>query len=90
MKNNTRKKAAALSYDQMKDISPKVSALGQGLVAENIIDIAKENDIPIMEDASLVEILSTLNVNDAIPEELFEAVAEVFAFVYHLDKNNQK
>lgn len=90
MKNNTRKKAAALSYDQMKDISPKVSALGQGLVAENIIDIAKENDIPIMEDASLVEILSTLNVNDAIPEELFEAVAEVFAFVYHLDKNSQK
>lgn len=90
MKNNTRKKAAALSYDQMKDISPKVSALGQGLVAENIIDIAKENDIPIMEDASLVEILSTLNVNDAIPEELFEAVAEVFAFVYHLDKNSQE
>lgn len=88
MSNLPRKKAAALSYDQMKDISPKLSALGQGIVAENIIDIAKENDIPILEDASLVEILSTLNVNDAIPNELFEAVAEVFAFVYHLDKNS--
>lgn len=88
MSNLPRKKAAALSYDQMKDISPKVSALGQGIVAENIIDIAKENDIPILEDASLVEILSTLNVDDAIPDELFEAVAEVFAFVYHLDKNS--
>lgn len=89
MSNLPRKKAAALSYDQMKDISPKLSAFGQGFVAENIIDIAKENDIPILEDASLVEVLSTLNVNDAIPDELFEAVAEVFAFVYHLDKNSQ-
>lgn len=81
-----RKQAAALSYDKSGDSAPKVTALGKGLVAENIIEKAKEHDVPIMEDPSLVELLSTLNINEAIPNELFQAVAEVFAYVYRLDK----
>lgn len=88
MKEN-RKKAAALSYDQMKDATPRVSALGQGLVADNIIELAEENDVPILEDPSLVELLSNLNINETIPEELYEAVAEVFAFVYRLDQKEE-
>lgn len=85
--NYERKKAAALKYDKLSEAAPRLTALGKGLTAENIIDIAKEHDVPIVEDPSLVELLSTLNINDVIPEELYEAVAEVFAFIYQLDQN---
>lgn len=83
-----RKQAAALSYDQSNNASPKLSALGKGLVAENIIETAQEHNIPVLEDPSLVELLSHLNVNESIPAELYEAVAEVFAFVYRLDQKH--
>lgn len=88
--NPKRKRAAALSYDKIGSSAPKVTALGEGLIAENIIEQALAHDIPIMEDASLVELLANLNINEAIPEELFQAVAEVFAYVYRLDKLNAK
>ncbi|MDL4840047.1 EscU/YscU/HrcU family type III secretion system export apparatus switch protein [Aquibacillus rhizosphaerae] len=81
------KKAAALSYEGKKDIAPKVTASGKGYVAENIINKAKENNVPIQEDSSLVALLSELNINESIPEELYLAVAEVFAFIYQADKN---
>lgn len=85
-----RKKAAALSYDQTEGVPPRVSALGKGLVAETIIETAQEHHIPVLEDPSLVELLANLNVNETIPEELYEAVAEVFAFVYRLDQKIDK
>jgi flagellar biosynthesis protein len=81
-----RKEAVALSYEATKNDAPKVIAKGKGLVADNILEKAKENNIPIQEDASLIELLSKLNINDSIPEELYHAVAEVFAFVYRADK----
>lgn len=82
---NKRRQAAALSYEHGQQ-APQVTAKGQGLVAENIIEKAKEHDIPILEDASLVELLTELNINESIPEDLYEAVAEVFAFVYRIDQ----
>jgi len=84
-----RKRAAALSYDQQAHDPPRVSALGKGKIAESIIAKAEEHDVPIIEDPSLVELLSALNINETIPEELYEAVAEVFAFVYRLDQQNK-
>lgn len=83
----TRNKAAALRYDDELESAPMVFATGKGLTAENIIEKAKENDVPILEDASLIEILAELNINETIPEELYQAVAEVFAFVYRTDKS---
>ncbi|HLR71804.1 MAG TPA: EscU/YscU/HrcU family type III secretion system export apparatus switch protein [Pseudogracilibacillus sp.] len=85
MKEN-RKKAAALSYDQATDSSPRLTAHGKGLVADQIIETAKKNNIPVLVDESLVELLANLNIDEAIPSELYEAVAEVFAFVYQLDQ----
>jgi len=85
-----RKKAAALSYDRFSQDPPRVSALGKGQVAENIIEKAKQHDVPIVEDPSLVELLSELNINETIPEELYQAVAEVFAFIYRLDQKNNR
>lgn len=80
--------AAALRYDQNHDQAPTVAASGKGIIAENIIKKAKENNVPIQEDASLIGLLAELNINEAIPEELYQAVAEVFAFVYRADKKN--
>lgn len=85
--NKHRKKAVALRYEQDKNHAPKVVATGKGLIAENVIHKAKENNIPIIEDVSLVELLAELNINETIPEELFQAVAEVFAFVYRTDQS---
>lgn len=82
----TRKEAVVLSYDENKDEAPKVVAKGKGKIAENIIKKAQENDIPIQEDASLMELLTEINLNETIPEQLFEAVAEVFSYIYQVDR----
>lgn len=81
-----RKKAAALRYDQSKGSAPIVSASGKGLIADTIIKKAKENKVPIIEDSSMVELLAALNINETIPEELYQAVAEVFAYIYRADQ----
>ncbi|KYD08239.1 EscU/YscU/HrcU family type III secretion system export apparatus switch protein [Heyndrickxia sporothermodurans] len=84
---NKRQQAIALKYQSEIQDAPKVIAKGKGLTAENIIEVAKEKNIPIQEDHNLVELLSQLEINETIPEELYEAVAEVFAFIYRLDRN---
>lgn len=78
-------KAVALSYESSKNAAPKVVATGKGEVAASIIEKAKEHDVPIQEDPSLVELLSQLEMNEVIPEQLYNAVAEVLAFVYRAD-----
>ncbi|WP_180994246.1 FlhB-like flagellar biosynthesis protein [Bacillus sp. Marseille-P3661] len=84
---NKKKEAVALSYDSSSDIAPKVIAKGKGIVAENILEKAKQHDIPIQEDPSLVELLSQLEINETIPEQLYQVVAEIFAFIYKIDQN---
>ncbi|WP_449539993.1 EscU/YscU/HrcU family type III secretion system export apparatus switch protein [Ferdinandcohnia sp. Marseille-Q9671] len=80
-------KAVALSYDEKVDSEPKVVAKGRGIIADTIIEMAKEHKIPIKEDTNLVELLNKLQVNNAIPEDLFQVVAEVFAFIYNVDRD---
>lgn len=84
------KRAIALGYDVIKDSAPTLKAKGKGYVAEEIIERAKQHNIPIQEDASLVELLSQLEINERIPENLYDVVAEVFSFVYRLDKEQLK
>jgi flagellar biosynthesis protein len=88
--NNSRKSAVALGFDRNQGDAPRVLAKGKGIVAENMIEMAKENEVPIQEDPSLIELLSELDINQSIPEELFQAVAEVFAFVYRADREVRK
>ncbi|QGH34521.1 hypothetical protein GI584_10985 [Gracilibacillus salitolerans] len=85
-----RKRAAALQYDTETDVAPKVTATGKGYVAEEIVERAKQNKIPIQSDPSLVELLSELNINEQIPEELYQVVAEVFAYIYQVDQKAAK
>jgi flagellar biosynthesis protein len=82
-----RKMAAAITYDGEKDIAPRVTAKGRGLVAEKIIALAQKHDIPIKSDPGLVEILSRLDIDEQIPLNVYRAVAEILAFVYNLNRS---
>jgi flagellar biosynthesis protein len=74
--------AIALNYDGKR--APKITAKGQGLVAEQIIETAKEHNVPLHTDVALVKVLSKMSLGDEIPRELYLAVAEIIAFVYLL------
>ena len=80
MEIKSQKVALALKYPQGAEV-PFITAKGKGQLAEKILDIAKENNIYIEENAPLVNLLSLEEVNDAVPEEAFEALAAIFAFV---------
>lgn len=82
MDRKSSKKAVALKYDRETQIAPVVKAKGQGLLAEKIIEIALQHDIPIKDDPDLIEVLSRLDINEEIPPEIYVAVAELLAFVY--------
>ena len=78
-------KAVALRYDSERETAPRVVAKGERLLAEKIIAIAQEHHIHVYEDPDLVALLSRLDVEAEIPHDLFQAVAEVLAFVYRLN-----
>jgi flagellar biosynthesis protein len=80
------KKAVALKYDKDKDNAPKLVAKGKDYIAERIIEIAKENRVPIYPDKDLVQVLEALDLDFEIPAELYRAVAEVLVFVYDLNR----
>lgn len=76
------KRAIALQYDGLG--APRLTAKGQAQVAEKIVALAEENDVPLYEDAELAAALAHLDLGDEIPELLYMAIAEVLAFVYDL------
>lgn len=80
------KTAIALGFNPEEDDAPRVVAAGNGLVAERILEVARENDIPIREDEVLTQALSMVDLEQVIPEELYAVVAEVLAYVYRLKK----
>lgn len=84
--SDKRIKAAALQYKQGVNSAPRIVAKGSGVVAEKILEIAREHNIPLKEDPQLVEVLSTLDLYQEIPPELYKAVAEILAFVYKMTK----
>ncbi|HJV44108.1 MAG TPA: EscU/YscU/HrcU family type III secretion system export apparatus switch protein [Bacillota bacterium] len=85
-----RKKAVAITYEPNKNAAPVVSAKGVGMVADAILTRAKAHNVPIRENHSLVEILSKLNLNEQIPPELYQVVAEILAFVYRMENQVEK
>lgn len=88
MADNKPKKAVALSYNLDADAAPRVIATGQGLTAENICRIAQENQVPLYKNENLAERLVRQELNTPIPADLYQAVAEILAFVYRLDQQN--
>ncbi|MHB8620601.1 MAG: EscU/YscU/HrcU family type III secretion system export apparatus switch protein [Chloroflexota bacterium] len=84
------KTAVALEYDRGKDYAPVITASGRGEQAERIIALARRHGIYIEPDPDLVEILSTLDLGDAIPPQLYYIVAEILAFVYNLNESMEQ
>ena len=88
-KKEKTKQAIALSYEAGSE-APVIVAAGKGLIADKIIETAKENDVPLYEDSKLAETLSKLEIGDSIPPELYKAVAEILVFVDSMDKLKSK
>ena len=83
------KTAVAVAYNP-GEVAPKILAVGKGEVAERIIEMAKENDVPFYQDNKLAEALSRLQIGDTIPPELYEVVAEILVFVDDMDRMKGK
>jgi flagellar biosynthesis protein len=77
--------AVALQYERGRAPAPRIAATGKGAIADRIIAIAREHNVPVREDPDLVQLLAKLDLGDAIPGELYPVIAEVFAFVYRLN-----
>lgn len=83
--------AVALKYEPEKDSAPVVIAKGQDYIALRIKEIAQENNIEIVENKELAQTLyKTVDIGEQIPEELYQAVAEILAFVYSLREQKGK
>lgn len=91
--SNNVKQATALKYQLDKENSaPVVVASGMGVVAQKIVDVAVENNVPIFEDDSLSALLSQLSVGREIPTELFQAIVDIYVYFlnFTLDSSSPK
>lgn len=79
------RRATALSYDRGADGAPKVVATGRDLLADRILETAREAGVPIREDPALLRALEGLELGQEIPHDLFGAVAEALVWAYKLD-----
>ncbi len=75
-----KKKAVALKYDPEKNGAPVVVASGMGYMAEKITEAAMNAGIPVYEDDSLATLLSQIKLGSAIPEELYQAVVDIYVY----------
>lgn len=76
------REAIALLYEG--DQAPTLTAKGEGELAEQIIQLAMEYEVPIYENAELARVLARLELGDQIPEALYRTIAEIIAFAWYL------
>jgi flagellar biosynthesis protein len=72
------------------EAAPKILATGKGVIADKIIETAKESNVPLYKDNKLADTLSKLKIGDMIPPELYEVVAEILVFVDDMDRLKAK
>lgn len=78
----TPRQAIALKYDGTH--APTLTAKGDEALAEEILRIARDYEVPIYENAELVKLLARMELGDSIPEELYRTIAEIIAFAWNL------
>ena len=83
------KKAVALQYE-VGDGAPVIVASGMGYMAEKIVEVAADSGVPIYEDNSLATILTQLKLGQEIPQELYQAIVEIYVYFLHFDPNKGK
>ncbi|OIJ20385.1 flagellar biosynthesis protein FlhS [Anaerobacillus alkalidiazotrophicus] len=79
--------AAVIRYDENSDKGPQVVAQGKGHVANQIIELAKKNNIHMQEDPMLVESLLDMDLGDNIPPQLYAVMAEILLLIEQMEKN---
>ncbi|MBF93815.1 MAG: EscU/YscU/HrcU family type III secretion system export apparatus switch protein [Myxococcales bacterium] len=82
--------AVAIRYDEDEEAAPRVIAKGQRLIAEQIKEVAKQFGVPVMRNVPLAHALHDVDVGHEIPEDLYEAVAEVLNFIYELEATEKE
>ncbi|MBI1317636.1 MAG: hypothetical protein GC168_01640 [Candidatus Hydrogenedens sp.] len=80
-----KRRAVALRYDASQDQAPRMVAKGRGHLADKIVALAQEHGIHVYHDPDLVALLAKLEVDTEVPADLYQAIAEVLAFVYRLN-----
>jgi flagellar biosynthesis protein len=80
-----RPAAVALRYERDEMPAPRVTAKGAGELAQRILALAREHDVPVREDPDLLELLAACDLGTEIPSELYHAVAELLAFFQRLN-----
>ena len=81
------KRAAALQY-RPGDGAPVIVAPGMGHLAEKIVEVAGDNGVPVYEDSSLATVLSQMELGREIPEELYQAVVEIYLYFLEFDPSD--
>ena len=84
-----KKRAVALQYGP-DDAAPVVVASGMGYLAEKIVEVAQESGVPVYEDDSLATILSQLSLGQQIPEELYQAIVEIYVYFLNFDASKRE
>ncbi len=84
MNHEPLRQTVALRYAPKADSAPRLVAKGRGYLADKILELARLHNIPVRQDKNLVQILSRLDLEEEIPPEVYQAVAEVLAFIYRL------
>ena len=82
--------AIAVGYNKQVDQVPRILATGKGIIAEKILEIASQENIPVHQDAELADILSMLELNNFIPIEAYAAIAKILTHIYGYKKQNAK
>ncbi|MEA2049293.1 MAG: EscU/YscU/HrcU family type III secretion system export apparatus switch protein [Campylobacterota bacterium] len=90
MEKEFTKKAVSLKYNNKENQAPIVTSYGKNKNAQQIIKIAKQNDIPIKKDEDLVNMLSEIELNKEIPTQLYQVVSELFSFIYNIANEKEK
>ncbi|MTI46621.1 EscU/YscU/HrcU family type III secretion system export apparatus switch protein [Sporosalibacterium faouarense] len=79
--------AVALHYDEGNGDIPQVVARGKGFIAQKIIESAKQNDVPLQEDSSLIGNLIDMDLGENIPPQLYSVIAEVLLMLEEMEKS---
>ena len=85
-----RRRATALSYRDGVNRAPIVAATGAGLIAERIVEAAREAGVPVRQDPALAQALGALELGDEVPPVLYTAVAEALAWAYRINAQAEK
>ena len=86
MADQEPKRAVALKYDPTSEGAPKVVAKGRGRTAEQMLELARKNNVPVRQNAALVNVLGRLKIDQEIPQEVYAAVAAILAFLYKVNR----